>query len=213
MEARAAAAMVLNIKISQCCLGPDNMMVSTCPVEILTLSLEDEQYLIAWSKEVLDKVTLSGRQTSRKVGDIQTWQDVYEVARQSYVGDGHFIDATGSRWPGHLCGLDRIDPRRGYDKANVRVLNRFCNLVRKEAKPDKSVYQWIQNVKTFAHTHHLLSLASGFSMQDFKPSKRFTALLKAENCKSWSLSSKTQTQLVSSKTQTHTVNWRRWRRS
>lgn len=45
-----------------------------------------------------------------------------------------------------MVGLDRIDPFGHYDVENCRLTLIGCNNTRREAKSDKSLFEWAQSI-------------------------------------------------------------------
>ncbi len=47
------------------------------------------------------------------------------------------IDRNAAKWADNTPSLDRVDPRKGYVKGNVRVISRRANLLKNDATTDE----------------------------------------------------------------------------
>ena len=143
-DANVAAATILALKASSFAMLNGLSKPTQTRAPTATLSQRDERFMRWWAMREWQSPKSSIKICKKKEGNLSQ-QDIYQMFRELYVGQGLHIDPSGVELPVVMASIDRPDPTLGYSKTNVRILlNGFLPTVVEVAYHNESIGQLLR---------------------------------------------------------------------
>lgn len=118
----------------------DSGMLAPLPLERPQSTQEDDDYIEAWSRFVLQRCQASGRKSQRKKGTLSL-SSLIALVREVYVRNGCHQN------PLSLSSVDRVDPQGPYSKDNCRLLCIGLDGLRGNARNDAILHSYIGTLR------------------------------------------------------------------